>query len=160
MKSAGSQTMALAWPGTPQQATSHADIATPATTGLPPPRPGREALGRSRGGLSTKAASRSLAGVARSSALGAIIIGVINDLIEMLGIPALCEYIFAAAVLVIARPPGARPPLLPKLRYARWHVARFASESSCCDVPPCGMHVPPLQAGEYEDLKVRDDRDP
>jgi hypothetical protein len=22
-----------------------------------------------------------------------------------------------------------------------------------------GMHVPPLQAGEYEDLKVRDDRD-
>jgi ribose/xylose/arabinose/galactoside ABC-type transport system permease subunit len=40
--------------------------------------------------------------VARSSALGAIIIGVINDLIEMLGIPALYEYIFAAAVLVIA----------------------------------------------------------
>src|ERR1039457_5773665 len=109
MKSAGSQTMALAWPGTPQQATSHADIATPATTGLPPPRPGREALGRSRGGLSTKAASRSLAGGTRPAALGAIIIGVINDLIEMLGIPALCEYIFAAAVLVIARPPGARP---------------------------------------------------
>jgi hypothetical protein len=68
----------------------------------PPPRPGREALGRSRGGLSTKAASRSLAGVARSPALGAIIIGVISDLIEMLGIPALYEYIFAAAVLVIA----------------------------------------------------------
>jgi hypothetical protein len=57
----------------------------------PPPRPGREALGRSRGGLSTKAASRSLAGVARSPALGAIIIGVISDLIEMLGIPALYE---------------------------------------------------------------------
>jgi hypothetical protein len=35
MKSAGSQTMALAWPGTPQQAISRADIATPATTGLP-----------------------------------------------------------------------------------------------------------------------------
>jgi hypothetical protein len=70
--------------------------------------------------------------------------------------------------LAMVQPPGsmllmapvARHPLLPKLRYARWHVTRFASESSCCDVPPCGMHVPPLQAGEYEDLKVRDDRDP
>lgn len=36
------------------------------------------------------------------AALGAIIIGVINDLIVLLGLPALYEYIFVAAVLVIA----------------------------------------------------------
>lgn len=36
------------------------------------------------------------------AALGAIVIGVINDLIVLLGLPALYQYIFVAAVLVIA----------------------------------------------------------
>src|SRR2546423_6304805 len=37
----------------------------------------------------------------------------------------------------------------PKLRYARRYINRSARESSCCDVPDCGMHVPPaLHAAE------------
>ncbi len=28
-------------------------------------------------------------------------------------------------------------------------MTRSASESSCCEVPACGMHVPPLHASEY-----------
>src|ERR1051325_10629918 len=31
-------------------------------------------------------------------------------------------------------------------RYARRYIMRSASESSCCDVPGCGMHVPPPHA--------------
>jgi ribose/xylose/arabinose/galactoside ABC-type transport system permease subunit len=41
-------------------------------------------------------------GTVVGAALGAIIIGVINDLIVLLGLPALYQYIFVAAVLVIA----------------------------------------------------------
>lgn len=36
------------------------------------------------------------------AALGALILGIINDLIVLLGLPALYEYIFVAAVLIIA----------------------------------------------------------
>ena len=36
------------------------------------------------------------------AALGALLIGVINDLIVLLGLPALYEYIFVAVVLVVA----------------------------------------------------------
>src|SRR5262249_30435341 len=37
----------------------------------------------------------------------------------------------------------------PKFRYARRYISRSASESSCCVVPDCGMHVPPPpHAGE------------
>lgn len=41
-------------------------------------------------------------GTIAGAALGAIIIGVINDLIVLLGLPALYEYIFVAVVLIIA----------------------------------------------------------
>ena len=36
------------------------------------------------------------------AAIGAIVIGIVNDLIVLLGLPALWEYIFVALVLVIA----------------------------------------------------------
>src|SRR3954470_7386956 len=38
----------------------------------------------------------------------------------------------------------------PKFRYAKRYISRSASESSCCVVPDCGMHVPPPQAGEND----------
>ena len=41
-------------------------------------------------------------GTVVGAALGALLIGVINDLIVLLGLPALYEYIFVAVVLVIA----------------------------------------------------------
>src|SRR3954464_12216501 len=33
----------------------------------------------------------------------------------------------------------------PMLRYARRYIARSDSESSCCEVPLCGMHAPPFR---------------
>ncbi|MGH9069523.1 MAG: ABC transporter permease [Acidimicrobiales bacterium] len=41
-------------------------------------------------------------GTVVGAALGALLIGIINDIIVLLGLPALYEYIFVAAVLVIA----------------------------------------------------------